>query len=92
MRARDNDLGDNGKVDYAISSSSGDVGVIIDGNGYIVATRSFDHERNHQLSFEVTARDRGQPPKRATCTVILTIKVIFFSNLSNEMSNVEYYF
>lgn len=74
VRARDPDIGDNGKVDYSISSTSGDAGVIIDDSGYVIATRSFDHERNHQLSFEVIAADRGEPKRRSTATVILTVK------------------
>ncbi|XP_076449117.1 protocadherin-9-like [Babylonia areolata] len=73
VRARDPDVGDNGKVDYSVASSSSDMGVTMDGSGYIIATRSFDHERNHQLSFDVIATDRGQPKKQSTATVILTV-------------------
>ena len=39
VRAWDPDIGDNGKVDYSISSASGDAGVTMDGSGYIIATR-----------------------------------------------------
>ncbi|KAL8612163.1 hypothetical protein ACOMHN_012834 [Nucella lapillus] len=73
VRARDPDVGHNGKVDYSISSKSLDMGVTMDNSGYIIATRSFDHERNHQLSFDVIATDRGTPKKRSTATVILTV-------------------
>ncbi|XP_076470656.1 protocadherin-17-like [Babylonia areolata] len=74
VRARDPDIGDNGKVDYTISSNNGDAGVFVDESGYIIATRSFDHERSHQLSFEVLATDRGKPKKQSSATVILTVK------------------
>ncbi|XP_070199271.1 protocadherin alpha-9-like isoform X2 [Littorina saxatilis] len=74
VRARDPDIGDNGKVDYTIFSPRGDPGVIIDESGYIIATRFFDHERNHQLSFDVVATDRGVPKKSSTATVILTVQ------------------
>ncbi|KAL8590582.1 hypothetical protein ACOMHN_011018 [Nucella lapillus] len=74
VRARDPDIGDNGKVDYTISSNMGDAGVFVDESGYVIATRSFDHERSHQLSFEVIATDRGKLKKQSSVTVILTVK------------------
>lgn len=71
--ANDPDLGENGEIDYSISSTSGDAGVIIDNSGYVIATRSFDHERNHQVTFDVIATDRGSPKRRSAATVLLTI-------------------
>ncbi|XP_025115144.1 protocadherin gamma-C4-like isoform X3 [Pomacea canaliculata] len=74
VAAHDPDVGDNAKIDYSVASSNGDAGVIIDNNGYIIATRSFDHERDHQVTFEVLATDNGNPKRRATATVILTVQ------------------
>ena len=71
--AQDIDIGVNGHVDYSVTSPSGDAGILVDESGYVIATTSFDHEKNHQLSFQIAARDRGKPMKQSTATVILTI-------------------
>lgn len=74
--AADLDIGKNAEIEYDISSTSGDAGVIIDDSGYIIATRSFDHERNHQITFDVIATDGGEPKRRSSATVILSIQDI----------------
>lgn len=79
VHATDPDLGSNGHVSYSILDSTVhgsniNTYVTVDpSSGTVYALRTFDHEELSHISFEVQARDFGNPSLSSNVTVVLNI-------------------
>nr|XP_046916120.1 protocadherin Fat 4-like isoform X2 [Dermatophagoides farinae] len=75
LRARDEDIGKNGLVEYLISSNvASDFPFSIDVHtGELFAHGFIDREQREIYTFEVTALDYGEPPSNSTVEVKITI-------------------
>nr|XP_027203228.1 protocadherin Fat 4-like [Dermatophagoides pteronyssinus] len=75
LRARDEDIGRNGLVEYLISSNvASDFPFSIDVHtGELFAQGFIDREQKEIYTFEVTALDYGEPPSNSTVEVKITI-------------------
>ncbi|XP_055000047.1 protocadherin alpha-C1 isoform X7 [Sorex araneus] len=77
--AKDPDLGENGRVSYALldivseGQAASSLVAVEPSYGAITAKISFDFERLRWFRFQVEARDGGLPPRSATVTVTLFI-------------------
>ena len=70
--ARDNDVGDNGEVEYLIPYDW-QVGLSVLPNGDIICRRPFDRESTPKIAVTVIAVDKGKPRRNDSATVIVTI-------------------
>ncbi|XP_061073753.1 protocadherin Fat 4 [Conger conger] len=70
VRARDPDVGPNGRVRYQLSHSHFAVDPV---RGVVVATGRLDREKSPSYSFAVVAVDQGDPPRSATVSVNVTL-------------------
>ncbi|XP_074599101.1 protocadherin Fat 4-like [Brevipalpus obovatus] len=75
LRARDEDIGKNGLVEYTILNNVGvDFPFSIDVHtGELFASGIIDREDRENYSFEVTALDYGEPPQNTTAEVTIRV-------------------
>ncbi|KAI2804340.1 hypothetical protein BLOT_003322, partial [Blomia tropicalis] len=75
LRARDEDIGKNGLVEYTISSNvASDFPFSIDVHtGELFAQSFIDREQREVYTFEVTALDSGEPPSNSSTEVKITV-------------------
>ena len=73
VNATDADIGDNGRVTYAIANDSVTDFEVEENTGIVRTRKSFDRETDPQEVFKVLAMDNGETPKTSTATVILNI-------------------
>lgn len=70
MTATDRDIGEFGKVTYAILSGNEDKAFVIDpATGKISTAALLDYETKVSYVLSVRASDGGSPPLTGTCTV-----------------------
>ena len=72
--AADKDEGDTGEVLYGITKGNDDNNFAIDvTSGVVSLVRNLDYEEKQFYEVEVTAIDRGEPPKSATVILHVTV-------------------
>ena len=71
--ATDADTGHNGEVEYHLDDDTKNMFSIGRQTGVISSAVEFDREQMQTLEFHVIASDRGDKPRSATTTVLLTI-------------------
>jgi Cadherin domain len=84
MRARASHLhlwsivsGDNGRLEYSISSGDEDDDFSISTNGTIVTSRALDREQRALYSLVVTAIDQAAPPQQRLSSTVQVRKSDF---------------
>ncbi|CAH1777191.1 unnamed protein product [Owenia fusiformis] len=86
VTAHDDDILDNGKIEYKLHSDAGELFRINADNGKIYANVKFNRETTDRIQFRVIASDKGVPPRSAITYVTLRIldlndePPIFFQN------------
>ena len=73
VSATDRDIGENGRVTYAIDPGSALDFEVEENTGMVRAKKSFDREDKEQEVFKVLAMDHGNPQRTSTSTLILTL-------------------
>ena len=73
VNTRDPDLGDNGRVKYALEGPGADQLRIHPDYGTIRAKKVFDFEASIETRFAIVATDQGQPSHSSTAQVVLHI-------------------
>ncbi|XP_059476479.1 cadherin-related tumor suppressor [Neocloeon triangulifer] len=85
VSATDLDSGDNGRLEYSISSGDEDNDFAISENGTIVTARALDREQRALYSLVVTATDQAAPPQqRLSSTVQVTIVLKDVNDMAPE--------
>ena len=74
VTAVDADVGDNGRVTYALSGAGADKFAVDASSGAITASESLDREIEARYSFHVVAVDAGTPPLSASVLVVVDIQ------------------
>ncbi|VDN28274.1 unnamed protein product, partial [Cylicostephanus goldi] len=72
VTANDSDVGLAGKIRYRIQSD-GEVPLRILANGTLIVVGALDYEGKKRYVFNVTATDRGQPPRNASAQVVVDL-------------------
>ncbi|XP_065342592.1 cadherin-related tumor suppressor [Cloeon dipterum] len=85
VSATDLDSGDNGRLEYSISSGDEDNDFDISENGTVVTARALDREQKALYSLVVTAIDQAAPPQqRLSSTVQVTIVLKDVNDMAPE--------
>ncbi|XP_037087761.1 LOW QUALITY PROTEIN: protocadherin-like wing polarity protein stan, partial [Pollicipes pollicipes] len=76
VQAYDADDGNNAKIGYTLRGDDVETMPfgVEESTGWLRTTRPIDREEKHDYRFEVVATDRGEPPRSASATVIITIQ------------------
>jgi len=74
VTAVDADVGDNGRVAYALSGAESDKFAVDQSSGVVTATQSLDRETASRYSFHVVAVDAGTPPLSASVLVVVDLQ------------------
>ena len=69
VSAPDRDSGLNGQVTYELAKSGEGILKVDPKTGVVTADDMFDYEKSPKIETQVIARDKGNPPRSATCTV-----------------------
>ncbi|XP_041357714.1 protocadherin-7-like [Gigantopelta aegis] len=72
VTAHDNDVGENGEVEYIIPYGW-QIGLSVLPNGDIICNKPFDRESTPKIAVTVIAVDKGKPQRNDSTTVIITI-------------------
>ena len=73
VNATDKDIGENGRITYAIGNESRLDFEVEENTGLVRAKKTFDREDVAQEIFKVLAMDHGKPQRTSTATVMLDI-------------------
>jgi len=73
VTASDLDVGDNGRIDYAVNQEVERFVSVDRESGVVRATVSLDRELVSELNIYLTATDRGQPPRSSSTRLHLAI-------------------
>ena len=74
VTAVDADVGDNGRVTYALSGDEADKFAVDAASGAVTASESLDREAASRYSFHVVAVDAGTPPLSASVLVVVDLQ------------------
>ncbi|XP_027014443.2 protocadherin alpha-2-like [Tachysurus fulvidraco] len=73
VSATDADEGNNGEVSYSIISKEEDLFFINVLSGDISVKGNINYEENPAVELRIQAQDKGQPPRRTTCKVLIDV-------------------
>ncbi|KAK2823108.1 hypothetical protein Q7C36_019708 [Tachysurus vachellii] len=73
VSATDADEENNGEVSYSIISKEEDLFFINVLSGDISVKGNIDYEENPAIELRIQAQDKGQPPRRSTCKVLIEV-------------------
>jgi len=74
VAAVDADVGENGRVTYALSGTGADSFAVDASSGAITASESLDRETQARYSFHVVAVDAGTPPLSTSVLVVVDLQ------------------
>ncbi|XP_046555887.1 protocadherin alpha-4-like [Haliotis rubra] len=72
VRASDKDSGSNGEIDFIIPYAD-KMGLDVLKTGEVISAVEFDREFMPKMAVPIVARDRGNPPRNATATLMITV-------------------
>lgn len=88
VKADDADVGRNRKISYSLLNTAGNTFSIDSESGIISLEKSLNREVQESYSLTVQARDRGDPSKSSTCSVV--IQVLNINDLPPEFEETSY--
>lgn len=74
VNATDKDIGDNGIIDFKLHEDAGENFHVDTLTGTVSARAVLDREQTQQVRFRIIAKDRGNPRKSGTATIIVNIQ------------------